>query len=152
MKAGVLAALKPLLSSMVPELRLHAVWALKNLAQECDSDVQGLLLCELTWQGFRELLVADDDVRVREQATGLLQNFLCKGGESVSQVGDADSCGCCGHLLLQCCIFSVVTTEGCLVCRLSNWHAGSVYQRDLRGMGVHLMTAQLNRHLPPTSG
>lgn len=88
MKAGVLTALKGLLSSMVPKLRLHAVWAFKNLAQECESEVQGLLLSELTWSGFKELLMSDDDVRVREQATGLLQNLLCKGAHSVNQVSD----------------------------------------------------------------
>ena len=46
------------------------------------------MLAEMSWQGFRALLVGDHDVRVQEQAVGLLQN-LCKGAAGVEQVGTA---------------------------------------------------------------
>eukprot|EP00878_Enallax_costatus_P014315 GHUV01014973.1.p1 GENE.GHUV01014973.1~~GHUV01014973.1.p1 ORF type:complete len:411 (+),score=143.93 GHUV01014973.1:1038-2270(+) len=85
-KAGVIQALTHLITGMVPELRLHAVWAFKNLAHECDNEVQGLLLSELTWRGFKELVVSDDDVRVRQQAVGLLQNISCKGAGSIDRL------------------------------------------------------------------
>jgi hypothetical protein len=84
-EAGLPHALGPLLTSMIPELRLKALWAFKNLAYECEPQLQQQLLQELSWGTFRELLTADDDSRVRGQAVGLLQN-LCKGGESIEQV------------------------------------------------------------------
>ncbi|KAF8055946.1 ARMC8 [Scenedesmus sp. PABB004] len=74
--AGALPALAPLVASMLPELRLHGAWALKNLADECDAATRAALLAELPWPALQALL-GDDDARVREQATGLLQN-LCK--------------------------------------------------------------------------
>ncbi|KAF6261181.1 armadillo-type protein [Scenedesmus sp. NREL 46B-D3] len=83
-KAGVLQALLPLTTSMLPELRLYSVWALKNAAHEAEAEVQQQLLGELSWQGFRALLVCDDDMRVQGQAVGLLQN-LCKGTAGVEQ-------------------------------------------------------------------
>lgn len=43
-QAGVLAALCPLVSSMLPELRLHALWALKNLTFGCEPQLQASLL------------------------------------------------------------------------------------------------------------
>lgn len=92
LKAGALPALAPLLASMLPELRLHAVWALKNLAHECQAIEQAALLQQLGWEGLRVLLVEDDDARVREQAVALLQN-LAKGGDSVEQVGGRVRCG-----------------------------------------------------------
>ena len=70
---------------MMPELRLKALWAFKNLAFNCEARLQALLLRELSWGVFRELLTGDDDVAVRGQAVGLLQN-LCKGGDSIEQV------------------------------------------------------------------
>jgi hypothetical protein len=84
-EAGLPQALGTLLTSMLPELRLKALWAFKNLAYECEPQLQQQLLQELSWGTFRELLTADDDTRVRVQAVGLLQN-LCKGGESIEQV------------------------------------------------------------------
>jgi hypothetical protein len=85
-KAGVLPALSALTSSMLPELRLYAAWAFKNASHEADSELQQQLLQELSWEGFRALLVGDHDVRVQEQAVGLLQN-LCKGTAGIEQVG-----------------------------------------------------------------
>lgn len=70
---------------MVPELRLKALWAFKNLAFGCEPQLQQQLLLELGWGVFSELLTRDDDVGVRAQAVGLLQN-LCKGGDSIEQV------------------------------------------------------------------
>lgn len=84
--AGALQALVPLTSSMLPELRQNAVWALKNLAHECSAEDLTALLAELPWSGFRVLLVGDDDARVQEQAVGLLQNLCRGGGPSISQV------------------------------------------------------------------
>jgi hypothetical protein len=84
-EAGLLPALAPLLTSMLPELRLKALWAFKNLAFGCEPQLQQQLLQELGWGVFSELLTRDDDVGVRAQAVGLLQN-LCKGGDSIEQV------------------------------------------------------------------
>lgn len=83
-QADVLQTLAPLTQSMLPDLRLHAVWAFKNLANDCEDKVQSQLLSELSWSTFTALLVGDDDPRVREQAVALLQN-LCKGGHSIQQ-------------------------------------------------------------------
>eukprot|EP00775_Hariotina_reticulata_P006830 gene6830-7048_t len=83
-QADVLQTLAPLTQSMLPDLRLHAVWAFKNLANDCEDKVQSQLLSELSWSTFTALLVGDDDPRVREQAVALLQN-LCKGGHSIPQ-------------------------------------------------------------------
>jgi hypothetical protein len=91
LKAGVLQALSPLTTSMLPELRLYAAWAFKNASHEADAEVQQQLLAELSWAGFRALLTGDDDVRVREQAVGLLQN-LCKATAGVEQVGGGLQC------------------------------------------------------------
>jgi hypothetical protein len=78
---------------MLPELRLKALWAFKNLAFGCEPQLQQQLLQELGWGVFSELLTRDDDVGVRAQAVGLLQN-LCKGGDSIEQVR-----ACC-HMVL----------------------------------------------------
>lgn len=86
-KSGVIAALVPLFSNMDTELRMQAVWAYKNLAVECSTAVRGSLLSELSWQQFMELLTAENDARVQQQAYGLLQNLLCSGGDSIDQVG-----------------------------------------------------------------
>jgi len=83
-QASILQALAPLTQSMLPDLRLHAVWAIKNLANDCELEMQSQLLSELGWSSFKALLVGDDDPRVREQAVALLQN-LCKGGHSIQQ-------------------------------------------------------------------
>ncbi|WIA40510.1 hypothetical protein OEZ86_013860 [Tetradesmus obliquus] len=88
LKAGALPALSSLTASMLPQLRLYAAWALKNASHEAEPEVQQQLLQEMSWQGFRGLLVGDHDVRVQEQAVGLLQN-LCKGAAGVEQVGAA---------------------------------------------------------------
>jgi len=84
-EAGLPHALSSLLTSMLPELRLKALWAFKNLAFGCEPNLQQQLLKELSWPTFRELLTGDDEPRVRVQAVGLLQN-LCKGGGSIEQV------------------------------------------------------------------
>lgn len=80
---------------MLPELRLRALWAYKNLAFGCGPQLQALLLRELSWGVFKQLLTGDDDGRVRAQAVGLLQN-LCKGGDSIEQVR---VCGVVGWLV-----------------------------------------------------
>jgi hypothetical protein len=43
-QAGVLPALAPLVTSMLPELQLHAVWALKNLSFGWDAQLHAALL------------------------------------------------------------------------------------------------------------
>jgi hypothetical protein len=84
-EAGLTHALCGVLGSMLPELRFKALWALKNLAFACEPALQQQLLRELPWGVFRDLLMGDDDPRVRTQAAGLLQN-LCKGGDDLEQV------------------------------------------------------------------
>lgn len=88
MEAGLPSALGALLTSMLPELRLKALWAFKNLAFECGPALQQHLLAELPWGVFRGLATGDDEPGVRAQAVALLQN-LCKGGDSIEQVGGA---------------------------------------------------------------
>jgi hypothetical protein len=85
-EAGLPSALGALLTSMLPELRLKALWAFKNLAFECEPALQQQLLAELPWGVFEGLATGDDEPRVRGQAVALLQN-LCKGGDSIEQVG-----------------------------------------------------------------
>lgn len=85
LEADLPQALAALLPSMLPELRLRAVWGFKNLAFSCSPQLHEQLLQALAWPLFTQLLTADDDPRVHVQAVGLLQN-LCKGTKSIDQV------------------------------------------------------------------
>jgi HEAT repeat protein len=56
------------------ELRLNALWALKNLVYKCSSSIKRAILKEIGW-GELERLLSDPDAGVREQAFSILRNF-----------------------------------------------------------------------------
>lgn len=80
LKAEALKHLAPLAGSMLSELRLNAVWALKNLVHECDDSARGGLTHELPWACMRSLL-QDCEPAVQDQAVCLLMN-LCKAEDT----------------------------------------------------------------------
>ncbi len=64
---GGLAQLAQLTGSMVPALRLHSAWALRNMAYKSSSEVRRALMEQLPWPTLRTLL-NDADEAVQEQA------------------------------------------------------------------------------------
>ena len=52
---------------MLPALRLHSTWALRNMAYKSDTAVRRSLMAELRWEAMRALL-NDEDSGVQEQA------------------------------------------------------------------------------------
>ena len=82
---NVLQQLGPLTSSMIPEVRLNAIWALKNLTADCEDSVRLALLQELPWSQMQALL-RDCEPGVQDQAVALLQNLCKASGSGLEQV------------------------------------------------------------------
>ena len=58
-------------------LRMNAVWALKNLLYQSDSDIKQSVMEKLGFKAL-EALIEDTDIRIQEQALNLLRNLACK--------------------------------------------------------------------------
>ncbi|KAI0029217.1 ARM repeat-containing protein [Vararia minispora EC-137] len=71
---GLVKRLSNLMNSGHAELRLNALWALKNLVYKCTSNVKRTVLKEIGWSEIDKLL-ADADNSVREQAFNIVRNF-----------------------------------------------------------------------------
>ncbi|KAJ3060635.1 Armadillo repeat-containing protein 8, partial [Quaeritorhiza haematococci] len=66
-------------------LRLNAVWALKNLLYQADSDIKAKVMRELGWDHLYRLIV-DDEIGMQEQALNLLRNLACGKQNDIENV------------------------------------------------------------------
>jgi hypothetical protein len=73
--------LAALVSSMDSNLRLNAVWALKNLLFQAESDIKTKVMHQLTYPTLKSLM-HDSEIGIQEQSLNLLRNLAC-GNETV---------------------------------------------------------------------
>jgi armadillo repeat-containing protein 8 len=74
LEQGVASRLSRLLSSPSAELRLSALWALKNLVYKCAPETKRAIMADVGWTAL-DARLDDADAGVREQALYLLRNF-----------------------------------------------------------------------------
>ena len=75
---GCLERLVELSCSMNANLRLHAVWALQNLAYKAPLNVKTALMERLSWDTLRTMFYdADDEVQVSICFLGAVQQTCC---------------------------------------------------------------------------
>lgn len=87
LEQGVAARLARLLRSPYTELRLSALWALKNLLYKCPPETKRAIMADVGWPVV-DARLDDGDPGVREQALHLLRNFAdCE--DDVDAVFDA---------------------------------------------------------------
>ena len=87
LEQGVAARLARLLHSPHSELRLSALWALKNLVYKCTPETKRMIMADVGWPAL-DARLDDADPGVREQALYLLRNFAdCE--DDVDAVFDA---------------------------------------------------------------
>jgi armadillo repeat-containing protein 8 len=87
LEQGVAMRLARHLRSPYTELRLSALWALKNLVYKCPPQTKRAIMADVGWPAI-DTLLDDADAGVREQALYLLRNFAdCE--DDVDAVFDA---------------------------------------------------------------
>lgn len=74
LEQGVVTRLARLLRSPSTELRLSALWALKNLLYKSASETKRAIMADVGWSSI-DVRLDDADAGVREQALYLLRNF-----------------------------------------------------------------------------
>lgn len=85
LESGGVEKLVALTHASDTHLRLNAVWALKNLLFQADSDVKQRVTKELTWPGLFALM-NDGEMGIQEQALNLLRNLACGKESDIDQV------------------------------------------------------------------
>eukprot|EP00842_Homolaphlyctis_polyrhiza_P001052 jgi/Hompol1/1948/HPOL_005791-RA len=85
LEKGGIKRLVQLLDSMENVLRLNAIWALKNMAFQTDSDTKNALMEQLGWHKL-QLLMDDESLAIQEQALNLLRNLACGKEKDVEAV------------------------------------------------------------------
>jgi len=65
-----------LVHSMESSLRLNAVWALKNLLFQAESDIKNTVMKQLKYGTLVQLL-SDAETGIQEQSMNLLRNVAC---------------------------------------------------------------------------
>ncbi|KAN0129589.1 ARM repeat-containing protein [Lactarius tabidus] len=87
LEQGIASRLARLLHSPHAELRLSALWALKNLVYKCTPETKRIIMADVGWPAL-DARLDDADPGVREQALYLLRNFAdCE--DDVDAVFDA---------------------------------------------------------------
>ena len=74
LKQSIASRLSRLLSSPSAELRLSALWALKNLVYKCAPETKRAIMADVGWTAL-DARLDDADAGVREQALYLLRDF-----------------------------------------------------------------------------
>ncbi|KAJ3285167.1 Armadillo repeat-containing protein 8 [Borealophlyctis nickersoniae] len=82
---GGVERLVGLVHSEDPRLRLNAVWALKNLLYQADSEIKERVMRELSWDGLQSL-INDEELGIQEQALNLLRNLACGKETDIEEV------------------------------------------------------------------
>ncbi|KAI8349730.1 armadillo-type protein [Mortierella sp. GBAus27b] len=77
MERGIVAKFVKMIGSGDNIVRLNALWAVKNLVFEADSDIKETVMRQFGYDNLA-LLLQDDDLPIQEQALNLLRNLACK--------------------------------------------------------------------------
>ncbi|KAJ3038354.1 hypothetical protein HDV00_000775 [Rhizophlyctis rosea] len=85
LELGGVGRLVGLVGAMDARLRLNAVWCLKNLLYQADSEIKKTVMGELGWEGLQSL-IDDPEVGIQEQALNLLRNLACGKEDDIDQV------------------------------------------------------------------
>ncbi|GBB88792.1 hypothetical protein RclHR1_01540015 [Rhizophagus clarus] len=86
MELGGIEKLVELVRSPDNTLRLNAIWALKNLVYQAESDVKETVMKVLTYQTMETLISDQESVEVQEQALNLLRNLACTKPIDIEEV------------------------------------------------------------------
>jgi hypothetical protein len=73
---GGVQRLVTLVHSMDSNLRLNAIWALKNIVFSAESQIKDKIMKELGWDQLYTL-INDEELDIQEQAINLLRNLAC---------------------------------------------------------------------------
>ena len=84
--------LAALVGSMDTNLRLNAVWALKNLLYQAEPDIKQQVTKRLTY-GTLLALLSDTELAIQEQALNLLRNLVCGKEQDIQDVFEGMSEG-----------------------------------------------------------
>eukprot|EP00798_Chlamydomonas_sp_ICE-L_P026108 gene26108-11823_t len=133
-------------NSMVPALRLHSTWALRNMAYKSDTTVRHSLMGELKWSSMRALL-NDEDEQVQEQAICTLRNLCMDSPNHITAVFDwagADLLAILEEKLDPCRNISVSIAEHAIytvvnILTGSDAHKDAVLSSNLPAMLIHYL-------------
>ncbi|KAK9717138.1 hypothetical protein K7432_006413 [Basidiobolus ranarum] len=82
---GGIERLVNLVSSVDSNLRLNAVWALKNLLFQAEPEIKQTVMKHLTYPKLQTLL-NDAEISIQEQALNLLRNLACDHETNIEEV------------------------------------------------------------------
>ncbi|KAK9761756.1 hypothetical protein K7432_013109 [Basidiobolus ranarum] len=85
LESGGIERLVHLVSSMDSNLRLNAVWALKNLLFQAEPEIKQTVMKYLTYSKLQTLL-NDSEIGIQEQALNLLRNLACDHETNIDEV------------------------------------------------------------------
>ncbi|CAG8516562.1 7810_t:CDS:10 [Funneliformis mosseae] len=85
MELGGIEKLVELVHSLDNTLRLNAIWALKNLVYQAESEIKEAVMKVLTYQTM-ENLISDQETDIQEQALNLLRNLACTRQHDIEEV------------------------------------------------------------------
>ncbi|CAI2176126.1 12797_t:CDS:10 [Funneliformis geosporum] len=85
MELGGIEKLVELVHSPDNTLRLNAIWALKNLVYQAESEIKEAVMKVLTYQTM-ENLISDQEIDIQEQALNLLRNLACTRQHDIEEV------------------------------------------------------------------
>lgn len=85
MELGGIEKLVELVHSPDNTLRLNAIWALKNLVYQAESEIKEAVMKVLTYQTM-ENLISDQETDIQEQALNLLRNLACTRQHDIEEV------------------------------------------------------------------
>jgi hypothetical protein len=85
MDRGIVAKFVQMISFGDNMVRLNAVWAIKNLVFEADSEVKESVMRQFGYHNLA-LLLNDRELVIQEQALNLVRNLACKKEQDIDQV------------------------------------------------------------------
>jgi len=81
---GGVQRLVTLVHSMDSNLRLNAIWALKNIVFSAESQIKDQIMKELGWDQLY-MLINDEELDIQEQAINLLRNLACSNEYDIEE-------------------------------------------------------------------
>ncbi|KAJ3112935.1 Armadillo repeat-containing protein 8 [Physocladia obscura] len=82
---GGVEKLVGLVGSVDYNVRLNAIWALKNLLYQAGSDIKAKVMQEMGWDRLKQLIF-DPHIGIQEQALNLLRNLVCGKEDDIDTV------------------------------------------------------------------
>jgi len=85
MERGIVAKFVQMIGSGDSNVRLNALWAIKNLVFEAKSELKETVMRQFGYDTLSRLL-NDDEHLIQEQALNLVRNLACKSERDIDQV------------------------------------------------------------------